>query len=158
MDHLLVHSTNPSDFTIAWGMHVYIYYKNLLDVCKNESLKIMYHMEVLDFLVHVSISWTFICVRIFEIHVDVIGRGHHILEGVNLDPRELFYIQNMSYWYQLKLLMVSIHVHFLIYIFVFISKQIFIVSNVIFSFVVGIIDFFFIVRFIKRWGMITQEG
>jgi hypothetical protein len=35
--------------------------------------------------------WNICWVRIFEIHVDVIGRGHHIPKGVNLHPHEVFY-------------------------------------------------------------------
>ena len=65
MDGLLVHSTNPFDFTIKTGMYVRIYYENLLGISKEESLKIPYPVEVLNCLVDVSTGGTFYWVRIF---------------------------------------------------------------------------------------------
>ena len=58
---------------------------------EDESLKIPYHVEVLDCLVDVSNGGRFCWVRIFENHVHVFGRGHYILEGVSLRPHEVFY-------------------------------------------------------------------
>ena len=55
------------------------------------SLKIPYPAEVLNCLVEVFTSGTLHWEMIFEIHVDSIGIGHHILEGVNLHPHEVFY-------------------------------------------------------------------
>ena len=91
MDGLLVHGTNPFDFTIKEVMYVLIYYKNLNRISEDESLKIPYTVEVLDCLVDVSTGGTFCWVTIFENHVDVFGRGHYVLEGVNLHPHEVFY-------------------------------------------------------------------
>ena len=91
MDGLLVHNTNPFDFTIKVGMHVSIYYDKLPGFFEDESLKIPYHVEVLDCLVDVSTHGTFCWVSIFENHVDVFSRGHNIPEGVNFHPHEVFY-------------------------------------------------------------------
>jgi hypothetical protein len=71
----------------------YIYYENLLAMFEDGLLKISYHVEVLDCLVEVSTCGKFCWVIIFGSHVDVIGKGHHILEGVNLHPHKLFYIK-----------------------------------------------------------------
>ena len=90
-NEILVHRTNPFDFTIKAGMYVYIYYENLLGFSEEESLKIPYPMEVLNCLVDVSTGGTFCWVRIFECELDVTGRGHHIPQGVNLHPYEVFY-------------------------------------------------------------------
>ena len=54
MDGLLVHNKNPFDFTIKSGMHVRIYYENLAGMSEDESSKIPYLVEVLDYLVDVS--------------------------------------------------------------------------------------------------------
>ena len=54
MDGLLVHNKNPFDFTIKSGMHVCIYYENLAGMSEDESSKIPYLVEVLDYLVDVS--------------------------------------------------------------------------------------------------------
>ena len=42
MDGLLVHNTNPFDFTIKEHMCVCIYYEKMLRMSKDESLKIPY--------------------------------------------------------------------------------------------------------------------
>ena len=86
MDGLLVHGTNPFDFTIKEVMYVLIYYKNLNRISEDESLKILYPIAVLDFLVDVSTGGKFCWVIIFENHVDVFGRVHYIPKGVNLHP------------------------------------------------------------------------
>ena len=91
MDGLLVCNKNPFDFTIKVTIYVCIYYDKLPGFSKDESLKIPYPVEVLDCLVDVSTGGTFFWVRIFENHVDVFGRGHYVLEGVNLHPHEVFY-------------------------------------------------------------------
>ena len=91
MNGRLVHSTNPFYFTIKLGMYVHIYYENLPGISEEESLKILYPMEVLNCLVDVSTCGTICWVRIFECELDVIGRGHHIPQGVNLHPHEVFY-------------------------------------------------------------------
>ena len=91
MDGLLVRSTNPFYFTINTGMYVHIYYENFPSMTKEESLKIPYLVEVLNCLVDVSTGGTFCWVRIFECELDVICRGHHIPQGVNLHPHEVFY-------------------------------------------------------------------
>ena len=91
MDGILVHSTNPFDFTIKASMYVCIYYEKLPAISEEESLKIPYPMEVLNCLVDVSAGGTFCWVIIFECELDVIGRGHHIPQGVNLHPHEVFY-------------------------------------------------------------------
>ena len=78
MDGLLVHNTNPFDFTIKEGMYVYIYYENFPGIFEEESLKIPYPVEMLNCLVDVSNGGTFYWVIIFECDLDVIGRGHHI--------------------------------------------------------------------------------
>ena len=65
MDGILVRSTNPFDFTIKEGMYVRIYYENFPGISEEESLKIPYPMEVLNYLVDVSIGGTFFWVRIF---------------------------------------------------------------------------------------------
>ena len=91
MDGILVHSTNPFDFTINTSMYVHIYYENLLGMSEDESLKIPYLVEVLDCLVDVSTGWKICWVRIFENHVDVFGRGHYVLKGVDFHPHEVFY-------------------------------------------------------------------
>lgn len=46
---------------------------------------------MLNCLVDVSTGGTLCWVRIFESDVDVIGRGHHIIQGVSLHPHEVFY-------------------------------------------------------------------
>jgi hypothetical protein len=58
---------------------------------EDESLKILYPVEVLDCLVEVSTGGTLYWIIIFDSHANVISRGHHILEGVNLHPRGVFY-------------------------------------------------------------------
>ena len=80
IDGILVHNTNPFDFTIKVGMYICIYYEKLLEICEGESLKIPYLVEVLDCLVDVSTSGTFCWVRIFENHVDVFGRCFRMCE------------------------------------------------------------------------------
>ena len=92
MGGLLVRITNPFDFSIKEGMYVHIYYDNLHGFFEDESLKLSYPVEVLDCLVDLS-TGDFFWVRIFENHVDVFGRGHHVPEGVNLHPHEVFYIE-----------------------------------------------------------------
>ena len=52
-------------------------------------------MEVLNCLVNVSFGGTFCWIRIFECDLDVIGIGHHIPQGVNLHPHEVFYTQQV---------------------------------------------------------------
>ena len=91
MDGLVVHNTNPFDFTIKACMYVRIYYENFPGISEEESLKIPYPVEVLNCLVDVSTGGTLCWVRIFECELDVIGRGHHIPQGVNLHPHEVFY-------------------------------------------------------------------
>ena len=91
MDGLLVRSTNQFYFTIKAGMYVHIYYENFPGISKEESLKIPYPVEVLNCLVDVSTGGTFCWVRIFEYELDVIGRGHHYPQGVNLHTHEVFY-------------------------------------------------------------------
>ena len=91
MDRILVHNTNPFDFTVKAGMYVCIYYETFLGISKEDSLKIPYPVEVLNCLVDVSTGGTFYWVRIFGCEFDVIGRGHHIPQGVNLHPHEVFY-------------------------------------------------------------------
>ena len=91
MDGILVRSTNPFDFTIKVGMYVHIYYEKFIGMSKDESLKIPYHVEVLDCLVDVSTGGTICWVRIFENRVQFFGRGHYIPEVVNLHPHEVFY-------------------------------------------------------------------
>jgi hypothetical protein len=49
-------------------------------------------------------------------------------------------------------------VYFYIYIFNSYQEMFFIVSNVIFIFIVGIVDVLFTVSYIKRWGMSTRMG
>ena len=66
MDGLLVHNTNPFDFTINVGMYVRIYYDKLPIFSEDESLKNPYLVEVLDCVVDVSTGGTFFLVRIFE--------------------------------------------------------------------------------------------
>ena len=46
---------------------------------------------MLDYLVDVSTGGTFCWVRKIENHVDFFGRGHYVLEGLNLHPHEVFY-------------------------------------------------------------------
>ena len=46
---------------------------------------------MLNCLVDVSTGRTFCWVRILECELDVIGRGHHIHQGVNLHLHEVFY-------------------------------------------------------------------
>ena len=58
---------------------------------EEESLKIPYLVEVLNCLVDVFTRGTLCWIIIFESDVDVIGRGHHIPQGVNLHPHEVFY-------------------------------------------------------------------
>ena len=65
MDGILVHNTNPFDFTIKADMYVHIYYENLPGISKEESLKIPYLVQVLNCLVYVSTNGTFCWVRIF---------------------------------------------------------------------------------------------
>ena len=72
-------------------MYVRIYYEKFPGTSEDESLKIPYLVEVLDCLVDVSTGGKFCWVIIFENHVDVFGRGHYVLEGVNLHPHEVFY-------------------------------------------------------------------
>jgi hypothetical protein len=60
---------------------------------EDESLKIQYLLEVFDYLLDVSIGGRFYWVIIFGSHVDAIGRGNHIPEGVNLHPHEVFYME-----------------------------------------------------------------
>ena len=91
MDGILVWNTNPFDFTIKVGMYVCSYYEKIPGMFDDEWLKIPYPIEVLDCLVDVSTHGTFCWARIFENHVDVFGRGHYVLEGVNLHPHEVFY-------------------------------------------------------------------
>ena len=91
MDGLLLHNTNPFDFTIKEGMYVCIYYDKFPGFSEDESLKTPYPVEVLDCLVDVSTGGTFCWVRIFENHVDVFGRGHYVLKGVDFHPHEVFY-------------------------------------------------------------------
>ena len=69
MDGILVHNTNPFDFTIKEHMCVCIYYEKFPGTSEDESLKIPYLVEVLDCLVDVSTGGTFCWVRIFENHV-----------------------------------------------------------------------------------------
>ena len=78
MDGLLVHIKNPFDFTIKACMYVRIYYEKLSGMSEQESLKIPYLVELLDCLVEVSTGGTLCWVKMFEIDVDFIGRGHHI--------------------------------------------------------------------------------
>lgn len=59
MDGLLVHNTNPFDFTIKKGMYVCIYYENFRGISEEESLKIPYPVEVLNCLVGVSTGGAF---------------------------------------------------------------------------------------------------
>ena len=91
MDGIMVHKTNPFDFTIKVGIYVYIYYENLPSTFEEEPLKIPYLVKVLNSLVEVSIGGTFCWVRILEIHMVVLGTSHHISKGVNLHPHEVFY-------------------------------------------------------------------
>lgn len=91
MDGILVHNTNPFDFTRKACMYAYVYYENFPGMSKEESLKIPYPLEVLKCLVDVSICGIFCSVKFFESDVDVIGRGHHIPQGVNLHPHDIFY-------------------------------------------------------------------
>lgn len=65
MDEILVHNTNPFDFTIKEAMYIYIYYENLRGMSEEELLKILYLVEVLNYLVDVSTGGTFCWVRIF---------------------------------------------------------------------------------------------
>ena len=75
-------------------MYVRIYYENFLGISEEESFKISYLVEVvLNCLVDVSTGGTFCWVIIFECELDVIGRGHHIPQGVNLHPHEVFYMK-----------------------------------------------------------------
>ena len=60
MDWLLVHNTNPFDFTINEGMHVRIYYDKLPGFSEDESLKTPYPVEVLDYLVDVPLMEHFV--------------------------------------------------------------------------------------------------
>jgi len=72
-------------------MYARIYNGNLSGMYKEESLKNPYHVQVLSCLVDVKTGATFCWIRIFESHVDVIHRGHHIPEGLILHPHEAFY-------------------------------------------------------------------
>jgi hypothetical protein len=74
MDRLSMYNTNSFDFSIKACMAICIYYENLPSMFENEPLNIPYLMEVLECLVEVSIGGTFCWVRIFEIHVNLIGR------------------------------------------------------------------------------------
>jgi hypothetical protein len=76
LDGIVIPTTNPVDLIIKSGNYVHIYYENVVDLSKDESLCIPYPVEVLDFLVDVSSGKTFCWVRIFDHLEDVIGRGH----------------------------------------------------------------------------------
>ena len=64
-------------------------YQNLLCMSKEESLEIIYTVEVLNYLVYVSTNGTFCWVRIFENHVGFIFRHQHILKAMDLLPHEV---------------------------------------------------------------------
>ena len=64
MDGILVHSTNPFDFTIKASMYVCIYYENFPSISEEESLIITYHVDELNSLVDVSAGETLCWVRI----------------------------------------------------------------------------------------------
>jgi hypothetical protein len=73
LDGIVIPTTILVDLIIKSDNYVHIYYENVDDLSKYESLCIPYLVEVLDFLVDVSFGKTFCWMRIFDHLEDVIG-------------------------------------------------------------------------------------